>query len=101
MNYRHWIILLLLCIHMQFLWEQKQNLFFRSCHISFQKGTIKDFLDDISRNTGVIIEYASNSIDTDKVVRITSPSATLGVILQQVLKGQMISVIEKNNKIIF
>lgn len=101
MNYRHWIILLLLCFHIQFIWAQKQNLFSRSCHTSFQKGTIKNFLDDISHNTGVIIEYASNSIDTDKVVRVTNTTATLGIILQQVLKGQMITVIEKNNKIIF
>ncbi len=79
---------------------QQQRLFARSWRPSVQQATIREFLEDINHRSGVIIEYSSNSIDTDKVVLLTGSPSTLGAVLQQVLRSQKIRVIEKNNKII-
>jgi hypothetical protein len=92
------ILFLLLCIS-QLVMAQKQSIFSRPYHPSFSKGTIKNFIDDISRQA-VVIEYASNSIDTGRTVTITGEPSTVGNVLQQVLSEQKINVIEKNNKII-
>src|SRR5215831_6181609 len=101
MNNRRGIILLMLCLYLQTGWAQKQNLFTRPCHSALQKATVKDFLEDISKTNGIIIEYASSSIDTGKIIHLSGSPTTIGALLQQVMRGQMVSVIQKNNKIIF
>lgn len=85
------------CVHVTK--AQKQSLFSHPYQPSFSKATIKDFLEDVSRNA-IVIEYASTSIDTGKVIVLTGNPFTIGTVLQQVLKNQRINVVEKNNKII-
>ncbi|MEO6549483.1 MAG: TonB-dependent receptor [Ferruginibacter sp.] len=79
---------------------QKQSVFSRSYRPAFEKGTIQNFLQDINHNSGIIIEYASNCVETNKLISLNSNTTTLGSLLQQVLKDQKVSILEKNNKII-
>src|ERR1700730_6197168 len=92
-------ILCLIYFSMQICLAQKATIFSRSYNPSFSKATIKEFLDDISTNTGFITEYASNSIDTGKQILLVSPY-TIGKALRQVLKEEKVRVEERNNKII-
>jgi hypothetical protein len=79
---------------------QKLVIAGRSYSPPFEKASLKEFLDDINRSGKAIIEYASNSIDTGKIIRLTGSPTTLGAVLQQVLKDQKIAILEKNDKII-
>ena len=85
---------------MHIAWAQRSVLSARSYLPPFEKGSVKNFLDDINRSGKAIIEYASNSVDTGKVIVLTGTPVTLGAVLQQVLKDQEISILEKNNKLI-
>lgn len=85
---------------MHITWAQKFPFANRPYHPSFQKASVKDFLDDINISGKVIIEYASNHLDTAKWITLTGFPTTLGAVLQQVLKDQKVSILEKNNKII-
>ncbi|MCW3091214.1 MAG: TonB-dependent receptor plug [Ferruginibacter sp.] len=79
---------------------QKQSVATRTYQPGFETGTIQDFLQDINHHSGIIIEYASNCIETNKIIVLKGNVSTLGDVLRQVLKGQKVSVIEKNNKLI-
>jgi hypothetical protein len=85
---------------MQLTRAQRVNLFSRPYAPSFEKGSIRNFLDDIHERTHVIIEYASNYLDTGKIITLTGTPATIGAVLQQVLQHQKINVLERNNKLI-
>jgi hypothetical protein len=65
-----------------------------------EKGSIRSFLEDINNNTRLIIEYTSSVVDTGKIVSIQGKPATIGAVLQQVLKAQKIRVVERNGKLI-
>ncbi|MEO6733452.1 MAG: carboxypeptidase-like regulatory domain-containing protein [Ferruginibacter sp.] len=82
------------------IYAQKNPIFSRTFKPSFQKGSVKDFLEDINHHNGSFIEYANNSIEAGKIVELKGGPFTLGQILQQVLKDQKVSAIEKNNKVV-
>jgi hypothetical protein len=93
-------ILTVLCAYTQVSLAQKGSLFYRHYRPPFQQASIKNFLDDMNRTTGVVIEYASSAIDTGNVVMLRRHSNNIGSVLQQVLQHQYINIIEKNNKLI-
>lgn len=94
-------LILLLCSCQAFVLQaQQQRLFAHAWRPAISKGSIDQFLRDINLNSGVIIEYASHSLDTSIVIELKDNPATIGAVLQQVLKGQLVKVIEKNNKLI-
>ena len=94
------ILFILLCLYTGAGWAQTSGILVRFYHSSLDKASISDFLNDINANSGVIIEYTAGSIETNKVITLTGSPATIGSLLQQVLRGQKISILEKNNKII-
>lgn len=91
---------MLLCYIVFDAMAQKQTIIGKPYHPPFEKATIKDFLEEINAHSGTTIEYASNSIEGNKVVLLTGQPHTIGAVLKQVLYHQMISVVEKNNKLI-
>lgn len=94
-------ILVLIMFSMQLARAQRVNLFSHSYTPSFEKGSVRDFLNDITLHSSIIIEYSANYIDTGKIVHLTGSPATIGAVLQQVLQEQKINVVEKNSKLIF
>ncbi|HSC39541.1 MAG TPA: carboxypeptidase-like regulatory domain-containing protein, partial [Chitinophagaceae bacterium] len=95
-----WILLLSLCFFVHASQAQKANLFAVTYRPFASKATIQDFIADINRNSGVVVEYASSSIDTARLIVLSGEPATVGAVLQQVLRAQKISILQKNNKII-
>jgi hypothetical protein len=79
---------------------QQRHLFARTFHSTLEKATIGEFLEDINRHSGILVEYASNYIDTGKIITLTGSPATIGALLQQVLHHQPLNILERNNKII-
>jgi len=79
---------------------QKNSMLYRPFRSHLQKGTIRDFLDEINAGSGIQIEYASVSFQAGRIVTPDKDALTLGALLQQVLSGEKVKAIEKNNKII-
>ncbi|OJW57402.1 MAG: hypothetical protein BGO55_13975 [Sphingobacteriales bacterium 50-39] len=79
---------------------QKKNMLYRPFRSHLQKGTIKEFLDEINARSGVQVEYASASLQENRIVCPDKDLLTLGALMQQVLSGEKIKIIEKNEKII-
>ncbi len=79
---------------------QRVSIFSRPYTPSFSTGSIREFLSDINQHSSIIIEYAANFLDTGKVISLTGSPETIGMVLQQVLQGQKINLLEKNYKLI-
>lgn len=81
---------------------QAQKLSFSSRPYSppFHKASVKDFLDQLNTSGQLFVEYSSNHLDTGKIIILQGAPSTLGAVLQQVLSGQKVSLLERNNKII-
>jgi len=79
---------------------QKKSILYRPFHSRLQKGTIRQFLDEANKESGVSIEFASYSFREDKIVLLHDDPVTLGAVLQQVLEGEKVKAIEKNDKIL-
>lgn len=93
-------VLALLCLCMCFAHAQKLSFSVKPFVPSTARATIKEFLDQINASGQAFVEYASHNVDTGKVITLQGSPVTLGAVLQQVLKGQMVSILEKNNKVI-
>ncbi len=55
---------------MQLTHAQRVGLFTRPYTPSFNKGSIRAFLNDINQHSPIIIEYAANFLDTGKVITL-------------------------------
>lgn len=64
------------------------------------QGTITDFLDEIKRFSGINLEYSLNNLRSNPIVQLDGSEKTVGAVLQKVLNGQHVQLVEKNNKII-
>jgi len=93
-------VILFLCLAAHRLPAQKNSILYRPFRSHLQKGAIKDFLDEINTGSGIQIEYASVSFRADKIVSLDNDVLTLGALLQQILSGEKVKAIEKNDKII-
>jgi hypothetical protein len=79
---------------------QKKSILYRPFHSHLQKATIRQFLDEINRESGVLIEFSSFTFREEKIVVLHEEPVTLGALLQQVLNGEKVKAIEKNDKIL-
>ncbi|MBN9385759.1 MAG: TonB-dependent receptor [Chitinophagaceae bacterium] len=93
-------VIFLLCLAAIRLPAQKNSMLYRPFRSHLQKGAIKDFLDEINMRSGIQVEYASVSFPPGKIVSLNNDVLTLGALLQQVLAGEKVKAIEKNDKII-
>lgn len=69
-------------------------------HPTKTKASIIEFLQDLNRHAGTVIEYSSGSFEAGKTIELEGNETTIGGLLQKVLKGQKIRLLEHNNKII-
>jgi len=63
------------------------------------KATVIEYLDDMKRFSGITLEYSQTSLN-NQTIQLDSSEKSIGSVLQKVLNGQRIQLIEKNNKII-
>src|SRR4051812_24632466 len=68
------------------------------CHAA--EGPINAVLHDLAAYSKINIEYSPSNFDTTKQVVLPAGETSLGVVLNRILSGQNVAVIERNNKII-
>jgi hypothetical protein len=66
------------------------------CHAA--EGNANTLLHNLT--SGINIEYSPSILDNTRIIILTDEETTLGTVLNKILSGQHISIIEKNNKII-
>lgn len=69
-------------------------------HPGVLQASVADFLRDLNRQTGIVLEYSIAHFDTTKIIRLKGNESTVGAALQQILHGQYLKLLEHNNKII-
>lgn len=94
------LLLLFVCCTSSFIYAQRKGLLSRSFQPQLHKGYVHQFLDDINKRSGIIIEYSSTTLDADRTVTLDGSETTIGAVLKKVLQGQHVALLEKNNKLI-
>lgn len=64
------------------------------------EGNANTVLHDLAAYSGINIEYSPSSLDNRERIVLPAGETSLGTVLNRILTGQKVSVIEKNNKII-
>jgi hypothetical protein len=64
------------------------------------EGNAHELLHELVAYCGINIEYSPSSLDNTKRATLNAGETTIGTVLNKILKGQRVSVIEKNDKII-
>lgn len=65
-----------------------------------QQTTVAALLESVSRKTGLVVEYASTTLDPGTVVQLEGTENSVGAVLQKALEGQYLRLAEKNGKIL-
>lgn len=64
------------------------------------KATVAEYLEELKQYSGIVLEYSSNNLEVNKIIQLEGTENSIGLLLQKVLDGQRIKLIEHNNKII-
>lgn len=94
------ITLLLTVFVVRLSFAQKKALLSRLYQSNIKKGTTVQFLEELNARSGILIEYASNSVDANRLIELDGSESSVGALLQKVLQGQHVRLLEKNNKLI-
>jgi hypothetical protein len=78
----------------------QNNLLDTKFHCRAAAGNANKLLHDLAAYSGFNIEYSPVILDSTANVVLRDGETTLGKVLNRILSGQRVSVIEKNNKII-
>lgn len=78
----------------------QQHLLKRKFDCKAASGNAHALLHDLVSYCGVNIEYGPSNLDTTRNITLPGKETTIGTVLNLILKGQRVHVIEKNNKII-
>lgn len=93
-------ILLLVCILGFYPVIAQKKLLSKTYHAKRTSATVEEYLEELKLNSGVVFEYSSNNIEANKLIQLDRNETTIGLILQKVLTGQHLKLLEQNNKII-
>jgi len=63
-------------------------------------GTASELLHELVSYCGINIEYSPSSLDNSQRIGLAAGETTIGAVLNKILKGQRVTVIEKNDKLI-
>ena len=78
----------------------QQHLLKRKFNCKAASGNAHALLHDLVSYCSVNIEYSPSNLDTTHTINLPGKETTIGAVLNLILKGQRVAVIEKNNKII-
>lgn len=62
--------------------------------------TVAEFLEEIKQYSGIILEYSSNNLEANKLIKLNGDENTIGELLEKVLDSQHLKLLEQNDKII-
>ena len=94
------VLLIVTCLPALHSAAQKKSILYHPFHSNLQSGRIAAFLEEINARSGVQVEYVSGSFSPDKIVSPGPDLVTLGALLQFLLSGEKVKVLEKNDKIL-
>lgn len=80
--------------------QAQQKVLRQPYQIQTRKATIAWFLNDINRQSGVVLEYSLRNFDAEKEVVLSGQESTLGSVLEKILEGQFVKLEVHNNKIL-
>jgi len=95
-----YLLLPVLCSLSSQCLQAQKSILNRPFHAQLQKGSLRDFLQEINARSGITIEYANGNLPLDKEIEVSNEIATLGALLQALLAGQHIRATERNGKIL-
>jgi hypothetical protein len=78
----------------------QNNLLKTTFYCRAAEGNANTVLHDLTTYIGINIEYSPFCIDSTKRISLPAGETSFGTVLNRILKGQKVSVIEKNNKVI-
>lgn len=79
---------------------QKKTLLSRPYQSLIKSGPVHAYLEELNARSGIVIEYASNSVHADRLVTLNGSETSVGSLLKTVLTGQRVRLLEKNKKLI-
>jgi hypothetical protein len=77
-----------------------RNLPITHTHLKHE-GSVKQYIDYISRISGAVFEYASNILDVHKVIYLQPGDTTIDDVLREIASQEQVTLIESGNKLIF
>lgn len=80
--------------------QAQKKLLLTPYHPLLSRASITEFLQELNQKPGLVIEYSSSSFEANKVIELEGNETTIGAVLQKVLEGQNVKLLEHNNKII-
>lgn len=93
------LLLLTACFILSSTVMAQHNLLQKKISCRPAKGDANSILRDLVAYSGINIEYSPASLN-DQIVSLPGGEMSLAEVLDKILKGQQVAVIEKNNKII-
>lgn len=78
----------------------QKKLLVKLYHSQKTKATIAEFLQELNQYSGTVLEYSSSSFDANKMIELSGNENTVGKLLQKLLEGQHVKLLEYNGKII-
>jgi len=78
----------------------QNRLFKKTFNCRAAQGNANELLHDLVNYCGVNIEYSPSSLDNTQKISLPAGETSIGAVLNKILKGQRVAVIEKNDKII-
>lgn len=76
----------------------QKKLLQKPFHSQQNKAAIASFLQEINDRAGIVLEYSSGSFNAGKIVSLEGNENTIGDVLQTILKGQHVKLLEHNGK---
>lgn len=67
---------------------------------AFQKGTVRTFLEDIQKQTGIELSYSDKLVKRRRQVQLNGTEHTVGEVLHTILSDTKVSITERSGKIL-
>lgn len=94
------VLLFTMCICLAGNSMAQQHLLKKRFECKAASGNAHVLLHELVSYCGVNIEYGPSNLDTTRIIHLSGKETTIGAVLNLILKGQRVMVIEKNNKIL-
>jgi hypothetical protein len=78
---------------------QSQSLLSKQVLLARKEGTTQEFLDDLSKASGITLSYSSGVVTLSRKVQVTGQEKTVGDFLKTILKDQHVKYEEQGEKI--
>jgi hypothetical protein len=96
----HRVLLVTICTLLVTAGMAQHRLLRTTFHCRASQGNAHELLHELVSYCGINIEYSPSSLDQSQQIILTGGETSIGAVLNKILKGQRVTVIEKNDKLI-